>query len=74
MVSKMGSTIRWISIMADAKLAKSTDGALVTDVAYLDAFITVEEATAGLLSHIEALPDSKSCQTRLEHELNTVYV
>ena len=78
---------KWLSIVADAKLAKSIEGALVTDAAYLDAFITAEEAAAEdrvaaeLLSRNEPLPDPKSCQTRLEHpnfimdpEIVTVYV
>jgi hypothetical protein len=78
---------QWLSIVEDAKLAKSIDGALVTDAAYLDAFITAEDAAAedriaaGLLSRGEALPVPKSCQTRLEDpnfimnpELITVYV
>ena len=59
--------------LEDAKLAKSIGDALVTDAAYLDAFITAEEAAAEdriaaeLLSRGEALPVPKSCQTRLEH-------
>ena len=78
---------QWLSIVEDAKLAKSIEGALLTDAAYLDAFITAEEAAAEdrvaaeLLSRGEALPVPKSCQTRLEHpnfimnpELITVYV
>lgn len=78
---------QWLSIVADAKLAKSIGGALDTDAAYLDAFITAEEAAeedriaAELLSRGEALPVPKNCQTRLEHpnfsmnpELITVYV
>ena len=78
---------QWLSIVVDAKLAKSIDGALVTDAAYLDAFITAEEAAAedriaaDFLSRGEALPVPKSCQTRLEHpnfimnpELITAYV
>ena len=78
---------QWISIVEDAKLAKSIEGALVTDAAYLDAYITAEEAAAEdriaaeLLSRGEALPNPKSCQTRLEHpnfimdpELVTAYV
>ena len=78
---------QWLSIVVDAKLAKSIEDALVTDAAYLDAYITAEEAAAEdriaaeLLSRGEALPDPKSCQTRLEHpnfimdpELVTVYV
>jgi hypothetical protein len=78
---------QWLSIVTDAKLAKSIDGALVTDAVYLDAFITAEEAAAEdriaaeLLSRGEALPVPKSCQTRLEHqnfimnpELITMYV
>ena len=78
---------QWLSFVVDAKLAKSIDGALVTDAAYLDAFITAEEAAAEdriaaeLLSRGEALPAPKGCQTRLEHpnfvmnpELITVYV
>jgi hypothetical protein len=62
----------WFSIVQDAKLAKSIDDALATDAAYLDAFITAEEAAkedriaAELLSRGEALPVRKSCQTRLE--------
>ena len=62
----------WFSIAEDAKLAKSIDEALDTDAAYLDAFITAEDAakedriTAELLSRGEALPVPKSCQTRLE--------
>ena len=32
---------QWLSIVEDAKLAKSIDGALATDAAYLDTFITV---------------------------------
>ena len=62
---------QWLSIVEDAKLAKSIDGALATDAAYLDAFITVENAAredriaAGLLSRGEALPVPKSCQRRL---------
>ena len=64
---------QWLSIVEDAKIAKSIEGALVTDAAYLDAFITAEQAAAEdriaaeLLSRGEALPDPKSCQTRLEH-------
>ena len=78
---------QWLSIVADAKLAKSIEGALATDAAYLDALITAEEAAAEdrvaaeLLSRGEALPIPKSCQTRLEHpnfimnpELITEYV
>jgi hypothetical protein len=78
---------QWLSIVEDAKLAKSIEGALVTDAAYLDAYITAEEAAtedriaAELLSRGEALPDPKGCQTRLEHpnfimdpELVTMYV
>jgi hypothetical protein len=78
---------QWLSIVADAKLAKSVDNALVSDADYLDASITAEEAAvedriaAELLSRGEALPVPKSCQTRLEHpdfvmnpELITVYV
>ena len=78
---------QWLSIVADTKLAKSIDGALVTDATYLDAFIIAEDAAAEdriaaeLLSRGEALPVPKSCQTRLEHpnfimnpELITVYV
>ena len=78
---------QWLSIVADAKLAKSIEGALITDAAYLDALITAEEAAAEdriaaeLLSRGEALPNPKSCQTRLEHpnfimnpELITMYV
>lgn len=78
---------QWLSIVSDAKLAKSIEGALVTDAAYLDALITAEEAAAEdriaaeLLSRGEALPVPKSCQTRLEHpnftmnpEVITVYV
>ena len=78
---------QWLSILEDAKLAKSIEGALVTDAAYLDAYITAEEAAAEdriaaeLLSRGEALPVPKSCQTRLEHpnfimnpESITVYV
>jgi len=63
----------WLSIVEDAKLAKSIGDALVTDAAYLDAFITAEEAAAEdriaaeLLSRGEALPVPKSCQVRLEH-------
>ena len=63
---------QWLSIVADAKLAKSIDGALATDAAYLDAFTTAEDAAAedriaaGLLSRGETLPVPKSCQTRLE--------
>ena len=63
----------WFSIAEDARLAKSIRDALVTDAAYLDAFITAEEAAtedrivAELLSRGEALPVPKSCQTRLEH-------
>ena len=58
-----------------------------SDAAYLDAFITAEAAAAEdhiaaeMLSRGEALPNPKSCQTRLEHpnfimdpELITVYV
>jgi hypothetical protein len=67
----------------DAKLAKSIDDALVTDAAYLDVFITAEEAAeedriaAQLLSRGEALPVPKSCQTRLEHPafiMNPVFI
>ena len=64
---------QWLSIVVDAKLAKSIDDALVTDAAYLDAFITSEDAAAEdrvaaeRLSRGEALPVPKSCQTRLEH-------
>ena len=64
---------QWLSIVEDAKLAKSIEGALIADAAYLDAFITAEEAAAEdriaaeLLSRGEALPDPKSCQARLEH-------
>ena len=64
---------QWLSIVADSKLAKSIESALVTDAAYLDALITAEEAAAEdriaaeLLSRGEALPAPKSCQTRLEH-------
>ena len=78
---------QWLSIVEDAKLAKSIEGALATDAAYLDAYITAEEAAAEdriaaeRISRGEALPDPKSCQTRLEHpnfimdpELITVYV
>jgi hypothetical protein len=78
---------QWLSIVEDAKLAKSIEGALVADAAYLDAFITAEAAAAEdhiaaeMLSRGEALPNPKSCQTRLEHpnfimdpELVTVYV
>ena len=63
---------QWLSIVADTKLAKSIDGALVTDATYLDAFIIAEDAAAEdriaaeLLSRGEALPVPKSCQTRLE--------
>jgi hypothetical protein len=65
--------------VADAKLAKSIEGALVNDVVYLDAFITAEEAAAELLSRREALQVPKSCQTRhlnftMNPELITVYV
>ena len=35
---------QWLSVVADAQLAKSIDG---TDDAYLDAFINAEEAAAG---------------------------
>lgn len=61
----------WLSIAEDARLAKSIGDALATE-AYLDAFITAEEAAkedriaAELLSRGEALPVPKSCQTRLE--------
>ena len=61
---------QWISSVADAKLAKSVDGALATDTAHMDAPIIGEEAeaedwvAAELLSRGEALPDS---QTRLEY-------
>ena len=78
---------QWLSIVEDAKLAKSIEGALITDAAYLDVYFTAEEAAAEdqiaaeFLSRGEALPDPKSCQTRLEHpnfimnpEFNTVYV
>jgi hypothetical protein len=64
---------QWLSIVEDAKLAKSIEGALVADAAYLDAFITAEAAAAEdhiaaeMLSRGEALPNPKSCQTRLEH-------
>ena len=63
---------QWLSITADVKLAKSIDEALVTDAAYLDPFVTAEDAAvedriaAELLSRGEALPVPKSCQTRLE--------
>jgi hypothetical protein len=65
---------KWFSIAQDAKLAKSIGDALVTvtDAAYLDAFITAEEAAtedriaAELLSRGEPLPVPKSCQIRLE--------
>lgn len=66
---------QWLSIMADAKLAKSThniNGALVANDAYLNAFITAKEAAVedriapGLLSRDKALPVPKSRQTRLE--------
>ena len=83
---KLSSTINDLPIVADAKLAKSIDSALLTDAAYLDAFITAEEAAvedrivAELLSRGEALRVPKS-QTRLENpkfimdpELITVYV
>jgi hypothetical protein len=78
---------QWLSILTDAKLAKSIESALITDAAYLDAFITAEEAAAEdriaaeRLSRDEVLPVPKSCQTRLEHpnfimnpELITAYV
>ena len=78
---------QWLSIVEDAKLAKSIEGALVTDAVYLDVYITAEDAAAEdriaaeRLSRGEALPVPKSCQTRLEHpnfimnpELITVYV
>ena len=64
---------QWLSIVEDAKVAKSIDSALVADAAYLDAFITAEEAAAEdrnaaeLLSRGGALPLPKICQTRLEH-------
>jgi hypothetical protein len=64
---------QWLSIVEDTKLAKSIGDALVTDAAYLDAFITAEDAAAEdriaaeHLSRGEALPVPKSCQTRLEH-------
>ena len=64
---------QWLSIMEDAKLAKSMDSALAADAAYLDAFITAEEAAvedrvaAEHVSRGEALPVPKNCQTRLEH-------
>jgi hypothetical protein len=71
---------QWLSIVVDAKLAKTIEGALVNDAAYPDAFITAEGA-AELLYGREALPVSKNCQTQLEHpiffmnpELTTVYV
>ena len=63
----------FLSIAEDAKIAKSIGDALVTDAAYLDVFITVEEAAAEdriaaqLLSRGGALPAPKACQTRLEH-------
>ncbi|KAF8809863.1 hypothetical protein BYT27DRAFT_7222229 [Phlegmacium glaucopus] len=63
----------WLSIVEDAKFAKSIGDALVTDAAYLDVLTTAEEAAAEdriaaeLLSRGEALPVPKSCQTRLEH-------
>jgi hypothetical protein len=63
----------FLTITQDAKLAKSIGDALVTDTAYLDAFITAEEAAAEdrvaaeLLSCGRPLPAPKSCQTRLEH-------
>ena len=63
----------FLSITQDAKLAKSIGDALVTDTAYLDAFITAEAAAAEdriaaeLLSRGQPLPAPKSCQTRLEH-------
>ena len=63
----------WLSIVEDAKLAKSIGDALVTDAAYLDALITAEEAAAEdriaaeRLSRGEALPAPKACQRRLEH-------
>lgn len=61
---------QWLSSVTNAK---SSDSALDTKTASLDAFITAEEAAvvedqiaSELLSRGEALPDSKSCQTRLE--------
>jgi hypothetical protein len=78
---------QWISTVTDAKVTKSIDSAQVADAANLDAFVTAEEAAvedriaAELLSSEEALPDPKSCQTRLEDpnfivnpDLITVYV
>ena len=71
-ITKSEQYNQWLSIVADAKLAKSIDGALATDAAYLDAFTTAEDAAAedqiaaGLLFRGETLPVPKSCQTRLE--------
>lgn len=67
---------QWLSNVADAKLAKSTDSIdsdLAANAAYLEAFITAEEAAvedriaAKLLARGEALPPPKRCQRRLEH-------
>ena len=80
---------QWLSTMTDTKVAKSIDSAQVTDAAAanLDTFITAEDAVvedwieAEFLSLDEALPDTKSSQTRLEDpnfimdpEFITVYV
>ena len=63
---------QWISTVADAKLARSIDSALVDDDTYLDASIAEEEAAeedriaAEHLSRGEEFPVPESSQTRLE--------
>jgi hypothetical protein len=63
----------WLVTTEDYKIAKSISDALTADAAYLDAFVTSEEAAAEdrlaaqRLARGEPLPRPKASQTRLEN-------